>query len=276
MPPRRPLALARAAGFVGLTLALVLLHLAATPLGSPRTRAVRRLWCKGCCLLLGIEVRRQGRPFDEAPTLFVANHVSYLDIVILGATLDATFIGKAEIQGWPLFGHLGRLAGTFFVRRHWRDALIQRNDLAARMRKGESFVLFPEGTSTNGLDVLPFKTSLLSVAEPWVLDRPVAVQAATLAFRRHRCGTPITLANADLYAWHGEGDLLPHLWGAMHGPGLEVDLAFEAPVLSWAVASRKTLGQGLRTAVRARLLGAGAMEDALDHREHGVRVPDAA
>jgi hypothetical protein len=92
-------------------------------------------------------------------------------------------------SGWPLFGAIGRAAGTFFIRRRWRDALVQRNTLAARLRAGESFILFAEGTSTDGLDVLPFKTSLLSVAEPWVLDRPIAVQPVTLAYRRLRCGS---------------------------------------------------------------------------------------
>ena len=132
-----------------------------------------------------------GRPFAACPTVYVANHVSYLDVLVLGALLDGTFIAKSEIASWPLFGLLCRLTGTLFVRRHWRSALIQRNALAGRMRQGESFILFGEGTSSNGLGVLPIKTSLLSVAEPWILDCPVAVQPVTLIYARHADGMPI-------------------------------------------------------------------------------------
>jgi len=185
--------------------------------------------------------------------LFVANHVSYLDIIALGASLEATFIAKAEVAGWPLFGLLGRITRTLFIRRHWRQARIQRNALAARMRAGESFVLFAEGTSTNGLGVQRLKTSLLSVAEPWILDCPVAVQAVTLAYVRLADGAPVDVTNCDLYAWHGDAELLPHLWAVLQMPGIELRLVLHEPVLSWSVQSRKVLGQELREQIGRQL-----------------------
>lgn len=232
--------------FLALTGILLLVYLPAMALGKRATLAVRCLWCRASARILGVRLAVTGRPFEACPTLYVANHVSYLDILVLGAVLDGTFIAKSEIASWPLFGLLGRLTRTLFVRRHWRSALIQRNALAGRMRLGESFILFGEGTSSNGLGVLPIKTSLLSVAEPWILDCPVAVQPVTLVFTRLADGTPIGSGNCDLYAWHSDAEFLPHLWNALQHDGLEIRVTLADPVLSWSVKSRKVLGRELR------------------------------
>ncbi len=258
MRPRRARAVARGAAFLLLTAFLVPFALLALLADWPAgTRRVRWLWSRGTAALLGVRVSVAGggRPFADCPTLFVANHVSYVDILALGAALGGggTFVAKSEIAGWAVFGTLARLTGTFFVRRHWRQALIQRNALAARMRAGESFVLFAEGTSTDGLGVRRFKTSLLSVAEPWVLDCPVAVQAVTLAYVRLADGTPIGPGNCDLYAWHGDAAFLPHLLGVLRADGVEVRVALHEPVLSWSVQSRKALGRQLHGQVAEAL-----------------------
>lgn len=245
-------AVSRALAFLLVTLSLLPLFMLVGKAAAPRN-AIRRLWCRFCLWLLGLEVHYRGEPVSVCATLFLANHVSYLDIALLGARTDATFIAKAEVATWPLFGTIGRAAGTFFIRRRWRDALIQRNTLAARLRAGESFILFAEGTSSNGLDVLPLKTSLLSVAEPWLLDRPIAVQPVTLAYRQLRDGTPIHAGNCHRYAWYGDADLAPHLWAALQQDGCVVEVVFGEPVLSWAVTSRKVLGPEMRQALRLGL-----------------------
>jgi 1-acyl-sn-glycerol-3-phosphate acyltransferase len=214
---------------------------------------MKRLWSRAVCCILGIRLVRTGTVFRACPTLYVANHSSYLDIPCIASHADATFIAKSEVSGWPFFGHLAKLTGTMFVRRHWRQALIQRNLLAARLRAGENFVLFGEGTSTNGLDVKPFKTSLMSVAEPWVMDRPVAVQPVTLIYLRLRDGRLIDASNTDLYAWWGSAEMLGHLWRMMKQPGVLVEIHFGTPVLSWAVTSRKVLGRELWAEVRHTL-----------------------
>jgi 1-acyl-sn-glycerol-3-phosphate acyltransferase len=265
----------RAAAFLALTGILFLVYLPAMLLGNWAMLAVRRLWCRATARILGVRIRVEGRPFTACPTLYVANHVSYLDILAMGAATDGTFIAKSEIAGWPLFGTLGRITRTLFIRRHWRSALIQRNALAARMRLGESFVLFGEGTSSNGLSVLPIKTSLLSVAEPWILDCAVAVQPVTLAYVRLGDGTPIDAGNCDLYAWHSEAEFLPHLWGSMQACGVEIQVIVGQPVLSWSVRSRKPLGRELRLQLagdlgRARVAaGAAPAGELVDARMAG-------
>lgn len=253
MSAARLRALLRLAGFALLTGGLLLVWLAARPLGRLALRPLRRAWCRGVCGLLGIRLVVEGAPFRNGPTLLVPNHASYLDIPVLGSVLDATFVAKAEVAGWPLLGLLAKLTGTLFVRRYWREAKRQRDALAARMRLGESFILFAEGTSSSGLDVLPLKTSLLSVAEAGLLERPVAVQPVVLAWRRLACGTPIDERNADLYAWWGDATLLPHLWRVLHLDGVEVFVRIGEPVLSWSITSRKVLGGELRAWLRAGL-----------------------
>ena len=131
-----------------------------------------------------------------------------------------------------------------FVRRHWRQARIQRNALAARMRAGESFVLFAEGTSSNGLGVQRLKTSLLSVAEPWILDCPVAVQAVTLAYVRLADGTPVDRDQLrSLRLARGCRAAAASLGRAADGRASSCALVLHEPVLSWSVQSRKALGQ---------------------------------
>lgn len=247
-------AIGRAVAFVGVTITLLPLFALAGCHSRAAAQPIRKLWSRFCLRLLGLEVTYRGRPVEACAALLVANHVSYLDIVLLAARTDATFIAKAEVAGWPLFGAIGRAAGTFFIRRRWRDVLVQRNTLAARLRRGESFILFAEGTSTNGLDVLPLKTSLLSVAEPWVLDRPIAVQPVTLAYRRLRGGAPITAENCQRYAWCGDDELVPHLWAMLQDDGCEIEVVFGAPLMSWAVTSRKLLGPDIRRTMITELL----------------------
>jgi lyso-ornithine lipid O-acyltransferase len=244
---------ARGIAFLALTAVLLLVFALAMALGPFATHRVRRLWCRGTARILGLRLGVAGQPFTDCPTLFVANHVSYLDILVLGGQLDATFVAKAEVATWPLFGLLGRITRTCFIRRHWRQALIQRNALAARMRGGESFILFAEGTSGNGLTVRRLKTSLLSVAEPWVLDCPVAVQGVTLAYVRLADGSPVDQTNCDRYAWHGDAELVPHLWDVLQMDGVEVRTVLHEPALSWSVQSRKTLAHELRQQIGQQL-----------------------
>ena len=96
----------------------------------------------------------------------------------------------------------------------------------------------------------PIKTSLLSVAEPWILDCPIAVQPVTLVYVRLADGTPIGRDNCDLYAWHADAEFMPHLWGVLQLGGVEIRVVAGDPVLSWSVKSRKVLGRELRAPAR--------------------------
>ena len=246
-------AVTRAVAFLSLTLFLIVIYPLAIALGPAGRRLVRRVWCRTTCWILGVKVTCEGQPFTACPTLFVANHVSYIDILALGGFVEATFIAKSEVKSWPLIGFIASCSGTMFIKRHWRQALLQRNAIAVRMRRGESFVLFAEGTSSNGLAVRPLKTSLMSVVEPWVLDGPVAAQSVTLAYTRLADGRPHDRTTCDLYAWYDEMPFVPHLGAVLAAEGCTVVLRLHEPVMSWSVASRKDLAPRCRDEITSSL-----------------------
>jgi 1-acyl-sn-glycerol-3-phosphate acyltransferase len=265
----------RSAGFLLLLLAGVALYLAALPFGRRAAWIGRFVWCRGCLLLLNVQVRRHGRAFTACPTLFVANHVSWLDILVLGQAVDGTFVAKAEVAGWPLFGWLARLAGTMFVRRHWRLARQQCRELAARLKEGQDIILFPEGTSTDGRSVQPFKSTLFAAAGPKILDRPVAVQPVTLAYVALADGTPIGKDDAGRYAWYGDSVFAAHLLAVLCDRGCRIELVFHEPVLSWEVPDRKAMARHAREVVARDLLARRARA-VLDGRMAAPAAPASA
>jgi len=204
-------------------------------------RRLARLWCRGCCALTGLEVKPVGRLASTTPILFVANHVSYLDIIVLGSVLDAAFIAKSEVARWPLVGLIGRLGRTVFVQRRAAQSARQCDALATRLGAGDSLVLFAEGTSTDGARVRPFKSALFGVLDRPGLAAQVTIQPVTIAYTRFRGGLVIDHALRRCYAWYGDMALAPHLWAALGLPGAEIELRFHEPVPGRAFASRKAL-----------------------------------
>src|SRR3546814_4434579 len=131
----------------------------------PLRPRLRHWYHQRACRLLGIQVGRRGEPSRRHPTLYVVNHVSYLDIEVLGALLAVSFVAKAEVATWPFFAWLARLQETVFVERRGRHAARHRDEMTRRLEAGDDLVLFPEGTSGDGHRVLAFKSALFSVAE---------------------------------------------------------------------------------------------------------------
>ena len=153
---KRARASLRFAGFVALTaLAGALLALA------PRLRArLFRWWARGLLRLLDIQVEVRG-PLPPPGVALVANHLSYLDVVVLGSLVDATFVAKADVARWPGLGPLAARVGTIFLdRTRKRDLLRVIPRVEARLRAGETVVFFPEGTSSAGRELLRFHPSL--------------------------------------------------------------------------------------------------------------------
>ncbi len=196
---------------------------------------------RACRALTGLSIRRLGRPATRKPVLYVANHVSYLDIVAMGSLLDATFVAKREVSAWPLFGWLARIGRTVFISRSPQHVGAERDLLVSRLAAGESLLLFPEGTTGDGSRVLPFKSALFSsVGEgggtPWV--QPISV-----AYTRLTDGRPITPALSGLYAWFGDAALVPHLWSVFGLEGAEMDVIFHPLIDARTFPSRKALAR---------------------------------
>ncbi len=148
----------------------------------PRRREIVRRWSARLLRILRIEARFHGVPAGGLPgnLLIVANHVSWLDIFVLLALEPARFVGKAEIRRWPVVGRLSANVGTLFVERERRRHAHSINREAARaLARGDVIAIFPEGTTTDGTTLLPFKSSLL---QP-IVDAEGSVQPVAIRYR---------------------------------------------------------------------------------------------
>jgi lyso-ornithine lipid O-acyltransferase len=203
---------------------------------------LKRAWHRGCCRVFGLEIRIHGEPAQGGGTLFVANHISYLDISVLGSVLNVPFVAKQEVAGWPVIGLIGRLGQTLFVDRSTGRAGGQRDALAARLCAGERLILFAEGTSSSGDRVLPFKSALFAALAQGDAGS-IRMQPVTIVYPRFRGGLTIGHGLRPLYAWYGDMTLLPHIWSALGLPGAEVEVRFHRPVAASEFTSRKALAR---------------------------------
>ena len=194
---------------------------------------------------LGLKPMLHGVRCQARATLFVANHLSWLDIPALGATLGGAFVAKAEVARWPLIGTLARLQPAIFVDRSARSgARRQASAIRQQLAAGTDVILFPEGTSSDGVTVLPFKPALLDA----IRGLPdVAVQPVTI---RYDClgGIPVTRRTRPLLAWFGDMALLPHLWELAGEGAIDVDICLHRPIPD-DIVDRKRLGEACHRAV---------------------------
>jgi 1-acyl-sn-glycerol-3-phosphate acyltransferase len=209
-----------------------------------------RVWASAVCGLAGLRVRCHGEPHTGRPALYVANHASYLDIVVLGSLLDAAFIAKAEVAAWPLLGRIAKLGRTLFVERRPAASAAQRDAVAARLCAGDRLVLFAEGTSSDGSGVLRFKSSLFAAIQAGDTLADLAVQPITIAYGQ---GASDPCAPTP-YAWYGDMTLLPHLWRVLGLSGTEVAVQLHPPLAAAAFACRKSLARQAEQIVAAGLV----------------------
>ncbi len=168
--------------------------------------------------ILGVNVKVEGNPPASGPALLVANHVSWLDIVVLSTVAPLSFIAKREVRKWPFFGSLARLQRTVFIDRNRRRATGKSKDeMIDRLHHGDILVLFAEGTSGDGNRILPFKSSFFAPAE----GEGIPVFPVTVAYAGH-WGLPMNRRMRPSYAWYGDMDLGPHLWNALAEGPIEV------------------------------------------------------
>lgn len=212
------------------------------PLGRFYWRTVAR-WS-----MLATIVTR-GQLSSTRPLLVVCNHVSYVDIVILGALIEGCFIAKSEVRSWPGIGLLARLARTVFVDRRPTSTGKQSSLITERLAEREPLILFPEGTSSDGNRVLPFKSALFTVAAAEVNGAPVTVQPVSITYTRNG-GLPMGVAERPFYAWYGDMDLVTHLWALMCRGGFQVEVDY-LPITTLAEhGNRKALSRHCETTVR--------------------------
>ncbi|KAB7785187.1 lysophospholipid acyltransferase family protein [Methylorubrum populi] len=209
--------------------------------------------------LFSVRVTQSGSPPPPGePALVLSNHVSWLDIVALGSLRPLSFVAKSEIEGWPLIGTLAKLQRTVFIERAKRAATASVNaTVGERLVSGDLIVLFAEGTTGDGLRLLPFRSSLVGAAraalsaETGGLAR-IRLQPLALAYPR-RNGLPVTRAERPEIAWYGDMDLAPHLaLFAKRGP-IDVHVNWGAPIAFEPATDRKRATAQAEAAVRQGL-----------------------
>ncbi len=257
----------RAAFRVILYLLLILGTLMAFVICMP-TRAVPRqvlvfLHHRINCRIAGIRVEVRGEMSQAHPTLFVCNHVSYFDIPVIGSLIAGCFVAKEEVATWPVFGILAKLQRTVFIERNARRAAAHRNELQERLERGDNLILFPEGTSSDGSRVLPFKSSLFAIAEAPVAGRPLVVQAVSVAYTKLD-GMPMGRYLRPFFAWYGDMDLASHLWQALALGHATVVVEFHPPVTIADFDSRKALSE------HCQRQAAGGVAAAISDRPIGI------
>jgi len=202
--------------------------------------------------ILNIRVEILGIPSaTDRPLLFVSNHNSWLDIIVLGSTGPLVFIAKSEIASWPLFGTFARLQRSIFVDRAKRHGTGQVNQTIAKtLSGGDPVVLFGEGTSSDGNRVLPFRSALLGGLRDAMEENGRGfVQPVSIAYRKFH-GIPMGRQHREIAAWYGDMDLVPHLMRVLREGAIDVTVAF-GKVLEVAHADdRKALSRNVESSVR--------------------------
>jgi len=212
---------------------------------------------RGLAWGVGVRTTAIGEQSRERPTFFSCNHVSYVDIPVIGSIVRGSFVAKSEIAGWPLFGFLSRLQRTIFVQRRARYAAGQRDELSDRMKAGDRIILFPEGTSGDGNGVLPFKSALFAAAEVEVDGKPVLVQPVSISYPKLD-GIPLGRAFRHLICWVGDEDLVPHAWRLLGLGHIEAVVQFHDPVRLSDFGSRKELAEHCHHAVSTGVAAANS------------------
>jgi 1-acyl-sn-glycerol-3-phosphate acyltransferase len=219
--------------------------------------------------LLDAKVTVKGQQSKEGAVLFVSNHASYADISILGAHIRGSFVAKAEVAKWPLFGICAKLSRTVFVDRRARYARQQAEEMKRRFQKGDRLIFFAEGTTSDGNRVLPFRSSLFATAEIEVNGAPVKVQPVSIAYTRLD-GIPMGRHFRPFFAWYGDMDMFSHLWGIVGLGRSTVVLEFHKPVTIRDFPDRKALAAYCQAVVAA------GVSSALSGRPQPILLPNGA
>lgn len=242
--------------FLLIVVALLLLpfQVAGIVLNNRLQRIVPILFHRAACALIGVRITQVGERSRENPVLLLSNHASWLDISVLGAVAPVVFVAKSEVANWPVFGWLAKLQRTIFVERERRhktgDAARAMGD---RLLGGDVVVLFPEGTSSDGIRILPFRSALIGAVHHTIGDQThhdrVTVQPVSIAYVRYG-GVPVGRALRDKVAWYGETELVPHLMNMLAAGAVDVTVSWGEPVGYGMNADRKRIARDAEAAVR--------------------------
>jgi 1-acyl-sn-glycerol-3-phosphate acyltransferase len=206
------------------------------------------------CTLLRVRVRVVGQPVRDRAVLFVSNHVSWVDIVVIGSIAPVAFVAKREVASWPLVGVTARMQRTVFVdrtRRHQAAGAVA--EIVKRLSGGTSVVLFAEGTSSDGNRVLPFRSALLGAVEEAAARGGAAghilIQPMSICYTA-QYGVPMSRQQRPLVAWYGDLDFMPHIKAFIAQGAVDAVVTYGEPIPADGALSRKAMTRRLEGAVR--------------------------
>lgn len=243
---------------LGITAVIAMLFLAADTITRQQLdrAAVARTCFRTCCRCIGLRVRESGQA-PEGPALLLSNHISWTDIPVLGGLMKTRFLSKAEVGEWPLVGWLARQAGTLFIKRGSGEAAERRDDIRKTLEAGESVLIFPEGTTSSGLTVLPFFPRLIGAAT--AADVPIV--PVSIAYLRE--GDPCHIA-----PFIGDDEFHHHLVRMLAAPAPAVRVIWHQPVEPQPGETARDLSNRVRDVIVEGLRNS--------HQEAGVRGCPAA
>jgi len=211
------------------------------------TPVITQVVCRTALVILGLRYQVRGTPMVERGAV-VANHSSWLDIFTLNARKRIYFVSKSEVAGWPVIGWLARATGTVFINRDTREARHPKEVFEARLKAGHKLLFFPEGTSTDGMQVLPFKSTLFAAFFSDALRGFLHVQPVTVIYRAPAGQDP------RFYGWWGDMEFGPHLLKVLAARRQgSVELVYHPPLRVADFESRKALARACEEAVRGGL-----------------------
>lgn len=214
-------------------------------LARPVTPFITVVVCKIVLKIIGLRVDLMGLPM-KGPGAVVANHSSWLDIIVLNARKRIYFVSKSEVANWPGIGWLARATGTVFIERNRSKAIEQANVFQHRLQAGHRLLFFPEGTSSDGLQVLPFKTSLFAAFITPELKDILSLQPVSVTYHAPRG------ADRRFYGWWGDMDFGPHILRVLASTQQGyVALTYHPPLKVGDFNDRKSLAQACEAQVRA-------------------------
>ncbi len=210
-----------ALGCVVISLAVLVDRLLSKPLHHGVARRMQAFWCRSICTLMGVRIQLAGQPMAAPPVLLAANHLSWLDILVVAAHWRVCFLSKSEVRSWPGIGLVATGLGTLYIERGRRDASGDAmRAMVQRMREGHRVLFFPEGTTSPGLNLLPFRPRLFQAA----IDAGVAVQPLAIRYLDHTDQPHAVAPFVD-----DEG-LLSHVWRLSAEPAMRAVLEPGYPV----------------------------------------------
>lgn len=238
---RNIVAFLRIMAFIVITLSGAILYTITLPLGPPAQHFFKKYWwARGCCWAFSLDCTLAGDITTHKPCFFVSNHLGYLDIVTIGGVSEVSFAAKAEMKNWPFFGTISRLADTVFISRNPRHSKQVLQQISGRLKEGRNLILFPEGTSWDGSEVKPFKSSPFGVMDDPELHDILYVQPLSVAYitkknREERAPTP--------FSWSQGYPLWKHIWETAGRGGAEVRIVAYEPVAVKDFSDRRELAQ---------------------------------